>query len=287
MKKKLAVMMALVLGAALTACSGSVSTGEEAAKETEALESTMSAMEAEVDSTAESVMAEIDSAVDEVIDESLVMTYDEYVAAEVDDPVVVSTYVQAKQGWWEDKATLYTQSPEGAYFIYEMPISEEDYEALVPGTKILVSGFKAEWSGEIEIVDATYEVVEGGDTFIAEPKDITEMLGSDDLVNYQNQYISVKDMKVVATKDADGNDAAYVYNWDGSGTDGDDLYFNVSKGGADDPVYTFTVESYLTGPGTDVYEAVKGLEIGQTIDMEGYLYWYEGANPHIVSVTVK
>ena len=37
---------------------------------------------------------------------------------------------------------------------------------------------------------------------------------------------------------------------------------------------------------TDVYAAVKALEIGQTIDAEGFLYWYEGVNPHITSVTV-
>ena len=41
------------------------------------------------------------------------------------------------------------------------------------------------------------------------------------------------------------------------------------------------------GADTDVYEAVRNLQIGDTIDMEGFLYWYEGANPHITSVTVK
>ena len=85
-------------------------------------------------------------------------------------------------------------------------------------------------------------------------------------------------------KDAEGNEATFLYDWDGSGSDGKDLYFNVSKDGA---TYTFTVESYLTGAGTDVYEAVKALEVGQTVDLEGFLYWYEGANPHITSVTVK
>ena len=29
------------------------------------------------------------------------------------------------------------------------------------------------------------------------------------------------------------------------------------------------------------------LKIGDKIDMEGFLYWYEGANPHITSVVVK
>ena len=119
---------------------------------------------------------------------------------------------------------------------------------------------------------------------VFEAIDATEFLGTDTLVDYQNCYVSFKDMTVEATKDAEGNEAAYIYNWDGSGTDGDDLYFNVSKDGT---TYTFTVESYLTGAGTDVYEAVKALEVGQTVDLEGFLYWYEGANPHITSVTVK
>ena len=88
---------------------------------------------------------------------------------------------------------------------------------------------------------------------------------------------------LAAGQDADGNDVAYLYNWDGSGTEGDDLYFNVSYNGE---TYTFTVESYLCDKTTDVYKAVQSLEIGQTVDMEGFLYWYEGVNPHITSLTV-
>ena len=47
-----------------------------------------------------------------------VMTYDEYVAAALDTEVVVETYVQAKQSWWDDKATVYTQDKDGAYFVW-------------------------------------------------------------------------------------------------------------------------------------------------------------------------
>ena len=46
-----------------------------------------------------------------------------------------------------------------------------------------------------------------------------------------------------------------------------------------------TIESYLCDSTTEVYQAVQNLAIGDVIDMEGYLYWYEGVNPHIVSVT--
>ena len=207
-----------------------------------------------------------------------VMTYEEYAAAAVDTEVVVETYVQAKQSWWENKATVYTQDKDGGYFLYDMACSEEDYEKLVPGTKIKVTGYKAEWSGEVEIIDATFEIEEG--SYIAEAEDMTALLGKDELINNQNKFVTFKGLIV---EDA-GNGEAFMYNWDGSGADGDDLYFNVSLDGQ---TYTFTVESYLCDNTTEVYNAVKNLKIGDVIDAEGFLYWYEGVNPHITAVTVK
>lgn len=212
-----------------------------------------------------------------------VMSYDEYMAAAVDDPVTIEAYVQAKQSWWENQATVYAQDEDGAYFLYNMACSEEDYAKLVPGTCIRVSGYKAEWSGEVEIIDATFEIVEG-DTFIAQPLDVTSLLGTDELIDHQNQLVDFKGLTVVAAgQDDAGNDVPFLYNWDGSGTQGDDLYFNVS---VNDQTYTFTVESYLCDSSTEVYKAVEALEIGQVIDAQGFLYWYEGVNPHITSITV-
>ena len=216
-----------------------------------------------------------------VAEEAAVMTYDEYLAAAIDDQVTIETYVQDKQSWWDNKATVYTQDENGAYFLYNMACSEEDYAKLVPGTKIKVTGYKAEWAGEVEIADATFEIVEA-DPFVAEAKDVTALLGTDELINYQNQFVSFKGMTVEAKKDAEGNDVAFLYNWDGSGEEGNDLYFDVSVNGA---TYSFTVESYLRGADTEVYSAVKALNVGDVIDMEGYLYWYEGVNPHIIAVS--
>ena len=212
-----------------------------------------------------------------------VMTYAEYVAADLDTEVVIETYVQAKQSWWDNKATVYTQDKDGAYFLYNMVCSEEDYAKLTPGTKIKATGYKTEWSGEVEIADATFEIEDGN--YVAAAEDVTSLLGSDDLIDHQNKFVSFKGMTVEAAgQDADGNDVAFLYSWDGSGQDGDDLYFNVSLDGA---IYTFTVESYLCDNTTEVYNAVKDLNIGDTVDMEGFLYWYEGVNPHITSVIVK
>ena len=211
-----------------------------------------------------------------------VMTYEEYIAAPLDTEVVIETYVQAKQSWWEDKATVYTQDKDGAYFLYNMACSAEDYEKLTPGSKIKVTGYKAEWAGEVEVIDATFEIQEGN--YVASAVDATAWLGTDDLIKHQNELVAFKGMTVEASKDAEGNDVAYLYSRDGSGQEGDDLYINASINGQ---TYTFTIESYLCDSSTDVYAAVKNLSIGDVVDMEGFLYWYEGANPHITSVTVK
>lgn len=197
-----------------------------------------------------------------------VMSYADYIAASVDDEVCVETYVQAKQSWWEDKATLYTQNEDGAFFVYEVACSQEDYEKLVPGTKIRVTGYKSEWSGEVEIVDGSFEIIEG--SFIAEPLDVTELLGTDELIAHQNEFVSFKGMTVEAIEYKNGEP-------------GDDIYMTVSLNGEN---YSFCVEAYLTGPDTEVYAAVGELNVGDKIDMEGFLYWYEGVNPHVTSVTV-
>ena len=208
-----------------------------------------------------------------------VMSYAEYAAADMNTAVVVETYIQAKQSWWDNKAIFYTQDEDGAYFVYQMPCSEEEYAKLTKGTKIRVSGTKSEWNGEVEIVDATYEILEG--SYEAAALDVTALLGTEDLIKHQNEFVAFKGMKVEPIADGDGNEAAFLYNWDGSGEEGSDLYFKVSANGV---VYTFTVESYLCDKDSDVYKAVKELKIGDVIDMEGFLYWYNGVNPHITSV---
>ena len=273
-KKTLALTMAMALVLSLAACGNS--NADVAAESTAAATTKAATTEA---ATTEAAATEASTeAAEAVADEKSegVMTYEEYMAADLDSEVVIEAYVQAKQSWWEDKATLYTQDQDGAYFIYNSVCSEEDYAKLVPGTKIKVTGYKTEWSGEVEIAEgATFEIEEG--SYIAPVTDVTDLLGTDDLINYQNQFVAFKGMTVEASQDATGNDV-------GSGEDGNDLYFNVSLNGQ---TYTFTVESYLCDNTTDVYNAVKNLKIGDTVDMEGFLYWYEGVNPHITSVTVK
>ena len=194
MKKKIAMSLVVASMLVFAGCGNSNNTASTVSSQAES----------QVESSAVSEAAESESAAEESTEEAVaedvksegVMTYEEYVAADVDTEVVVETYVQAKQSWWEDKATVYTQDLDGAYFLYNMACSEEDYAKLVPGTKIKVTGYKSEWSGEVEIIDATFEIEEG--TYVAPVTDVTELLGKDELIDYQNRFVSFKGMTVEA-----------------------------------------------------------------------------------------
>jgi len=214
------------------------------------------------------------------------MSFDDFKAAETDSEVVVESNIQAAQAYNEQygNTSLYLQDPDGgAYFVYRIACTPDEYATFEPGKKIRITGYKAEWSGEVEIADATFELVEG-EEFVAEPKDVTEFLGKDELADNMNQYVCFKSM-TVEPSDNNGKQVAYLYNWDGSGEEGSDLYFNVSKDGN---TYNFMVETDLCNAESAVYDAVKNLKIGDVVDLEGYLYWYNGANPHItVCATAK
>ena len=278
MKKFIALLLVLTMALALVACGSSGK--ETAATPTPGVEPSA---ELSPEATAEAAPTEetVEETAEELAaEEPVVMSYAEFTSAEVDAPVTVEAYVQAHLSWWDNKISLYAQNEDGAYFCYDMACAEEDVEKLVPGQKIRVTGYKAEWSGEVEIADASFELVEG-EGWIAEPLDITGLLGSDELSEHINQVFSVSGA-VVADK---GDGAAFFYNWDNSGEDGDcDLYFDVE---VNDGTYTFVVRRYLTEPGGEVYEAVKNLKVGDTVDLEGFLYWYEGPQPHITAITVK
>lgn len=268
MKKYFALILALAMFFSLAACGQSTAPAASAEPEAPAAE----AAPAEEAPAAEESAAEAPAAE--------LMSYADFAAAEVDSPVAAEAYVQAKLTWWDNKTSIYAADQDGAYFLYDIACPEADYEKLVPGQKIAFQGYKGEWSGEVEVVDGSFSFADG-DSFIAEPLDITAMLGTDELASHINQAIKVTD-GVVADK---GDGAAFFYNWDNSGEDGDcDLYFDLEVNGA---VYTFVVRRYLTVPGSEVYEAVKNLKVGETVDIEGFLYWYEGPQPHITAITVK
>lgn len=207
-------------------------------------------------------------------------TYADYVAAEAETELELLMYVQGHQGWWTNDegkgvVSVYAQNDDGGFFCYNMFADEATAEALVPGTLIKVKGYKAEFSGELELSDATVEIVEGAEGKVYEAVDLTDNCGDNEaLATYMNQKACFKALQV----SADG----WTYGWDGSGTEGDDIYLNLVC--PNDARMTFVVESYLTGKDTDVYKTVQSLTTGDLVDITCFMYWYEGAQPHIIDI---
>ena len=282
MKKAIVIMLTGAMMLAAVACGGGSTTSTPAQNNTQAEEEKPE----EPQETVESTVVEPEEPEVNIPEDP--MSYEDYLAAEIETEVVVQGSIQGKQNFFtkedQGRATIYLQDEKGcAYFIYELPCTEKEYELMEIGKTIKVKGYKSEWSGEIEVVDVeTWMFVDG--EFIAEAEDVTALLGTDELAGKMNKKVAFKGMTVEPIKDKDGNDAAFIYGGEGTGEKGDDLYFNVSVNGQ---TYTFTVESYLCGPDTDVYKAVEDLHIGDVIDLEGFLYWYNGPNPHITAVLAQ
>lgn len=208
-----------------------------------------------------------------------VMTYAEYDAAELEEFVIIDAYVQAHQSWWDNKICLYLADEDGAYFAYNVACSEEDAAKLTTGTKIRVYGYKKCWDGVIEIMDGNLHIL-GGDTYVAQPIDVTAKLNSEEILAHRNQFVKFTDMTI--------SEISYK-----NSQPGDDIYVTFTNNGVS---YNFCVEKYLTGTSTDLYKLfTQGtLEVGDVVDVEAFLYWWSGdnnpndftaINPHIVSIT--
>ncbi len=212
-----------------------------------------------------------------------VLTYKQYAETQDNTTVTISGYIDAKQSWWNNKATIYLTDKDGAYFIYELPCTQEQYNnELAIGNHIKVTGYKSTWSGETEILgsqqgaEATWEKLDG--KFLALPIDYTELLtNSTELAKHMNEKVKFSGLEVVSVTLP--------------GTEGNDIYYKIKytpKSG--DPVeFEFCVESYLTDKTTDVYKAVAALQAGDIIDVTGYLYYYgqsgEAALPNLHTIS--
>ena len=205
--------------------------------------------------------------------------YTLYSMAEEGDLVTVTTFVQAKEKWSDNngigRTSLFVQNANGdAYYIYNARCTKEEYESLVQGTKVRLTGYKDNTENRNEIANATIEIIEG-ETYIAEPIDVT---GISDLREYKNKYVVFKNVTVEEYRHSG---KAFSYGVFGGGAEGDDLCIYTSH-----EEKHFIVETDLCGADSDVYNAVKNLNIGDTIDIECFIYFNYGAHPLITAIRV-
>ena len=79
--------------------------------------------------------------------------------------------------------------------------------------------------------------------------------------------------------------SAFYRGWDNSGSTakGSDLYFTASNGGES---FTFLVKTQLCGNDSDVYRTVQNLHVGDVVNLEGILCWYNGPQPLLTSISI-
>jgi len=223
-----------------------------------------------------------------------VMDYATFMEAETGDLVAIEGYIAAKQSWWANKATMYLvgDTDGEGYFIYEMAMTEDVYNNVYKiGTKVRIYGAKANYAGEHEIsgeyINYDLSGVIEGEMPEANPIDLTYSVDDEVLIDYQNaKFTATLKVKEYTTTDQNATVAtngAYGYKGD---EPTDDLYFILEDQAGN--VLNCCVEKYLTS----TYAAVKGVlmdedfAVGKVVTVEGYMYWYNGANPHITSITI-
>lgn len=201
--------------------------------------------------------------------------YADYLAADIDTELELLMSVQAHESWWDNKITVYAQDDDGGYLCYDMACEESAVSALTEGTLIKVKGYKTEWSGELELADATFEVIAGSyDGKVYDAVDCTSLCGDNEaLAKHMNAKTAFNGLEVVN----------YSYNWDGSGTrDDSDIYLNVICPNGTEMV--FVVRRYLTDNNSDVFQFVESLQPGDVVDLEAFMYWYEGPQARIYKI---
>ncbi|MCQ2428217.1 MAG: hypothetical protein MJ137_07460 [Clostridia bacterium] len=214
-----------------------------------------------------------------------VLTYAEFMALETGKDCVIEAFVQAKYSYAEayGNTSLYLADGDGAYYVYRWTCSADEYNAIPVGAKVKVTGVKADYKGEVEVSNVTALEVVGEDKYVADILDVTSKLASEDLVKDQNKFVAVKGAEIVAST-LDGKEVGSLYSYNGSGSKGSDVYFKLKVG---DGVYTYLVESDFCGVDTPVYAAAEGLKVGDKVDIEGFLYWYDGAQMQVTSITAS
>ena len=152
-------------------------------------------------------------------------------------------------------------------------MTQEEFDQLEIGTKIRVSGEKDIYNGEHEVGEKgkLEKILEG--KYIAAPVDVTG-IGGEELMKYMNRKVVFKGAVV---RPQDNGEAISKKNSDSD----PDLYFDAA---VEADKISFCVESFLTGPDTDVYKAVEGLKVDDKVDIVCFLYWYNAVNPHVLAV---
>ncbi len=201
------------------------------------------------------------------------MSYKEYMDAELQAEVKIDAYIQDRCTWYNGAASFYLQDEEGGYYVYNLKCSKDDYDNnLSVGKFISVTGSKAEWRGEVEINgDVATEnqgFTVGSSSKIYKATQVAN-IAKDTLDQHKNTKVMVTDLTVTKAPYTSFDDFSLSPN------SGVDVYFAVKD--SNDNELTFVVEAYLesTQFGSPTYTTVTSLALGDKINLEGFVYYWD------------
>lgn len=114
--------------------------------------------------------------------------------------------------------------------------------------------------------------------------DISDQLGDKDaLKKYAGQKVVIKNAKSVDTEDPGGDLLRFLYDTDGNGDPGDDLYFSIEKDGK---TYLLKIESDLCDVESEPYQMVETLEEDTMINLEGTLTGEDSPFMQVTGITI-
>jgi len=203
----------------------------------------------------------------------------EFLAANDNDIVTVETYIQAKfplNAW--GTTNIYAQDKDGGYYVYRYNCDQATFDALTIGQHVSITGTRASWAGEYEFGSSQDTKITKIDDkkWIAKAQDMTKIVGTDDMVKYQNCFVKFPKSTVV---DYDGAGSPIFYK---GGSRGNDIYIKINCAGT---VIECCLESDFIAVDSETYLTAESLKVGDVITLQGYLNWYNVPNPHVWSIS--
>ena len=190
-------------------------------------------------------------------------TFDEYAAAEDDEPLVITGIVSGvfSKTTGSSANGLYIQdlNNEGGYYVYNL--TDDPNGVILPGMTVKVKGVKDTYNGTYELINASVEIVDETITPVV-PVDYTELLAGAaalndaDLVKYQGMLVTVKGVTV--------------------GELGDNGYYYFTLGAHKTYLRISSSNNATTKEALETIKSVHAANYGNVADVTGVISLYNG-----------
>lgn len=212
-----------------------------------------------------------------------VYTHAEYISAKVDEEVTIKAVIQERCTFYNNKASFYLADKDGGYYVYNLACTEEEYQTLVKGTELEITGSKAEWKGQAEIdygkaTENQEWKITGTNKEIRQVISVSN-ISKAELDKYKNLVVSVTELTVTEAPFTDWTTKEFTP------AVGTDIYFTVKD--SQNNTATYVVESYLESTQFDstVYTKAGQLKVGDKINLKGFVYYYDEPQLQVTEIT--